>query len=62
MDEVYADAKLATVRATWELMRKDSDGKVVVGARNRSLDVLRRSADGKWRIFRSVNYPGKAGK
>jgi hypothetical protein len=29
-------------------------------AHNRSIDVFHLMADGKWRIFRSLNYPEKS--
>jgi hypothetical protein len=47
------------VRATWELTTTAADGTRTVGARNRSLDVLRAEADGHRVIFRSMNYPEK---
>ena len=59
LEEVYADGRLAIVRAVWELRVRAADGKVETRGRNRSLDVLRRAADGRWRIFRSINYPEK---
>jgi ketosteroid isomerase-like protein len=55
IDEIYADGKLAFVRATWELRVKSAAGKIEVKERNRGLDVLRQSGN-TWRIFRSVNY------
>jgi len=55
IDEVYADGKLAFVRATWELRTKSASGKTEVKERNRGLDVLRQTTSG-WRIFRSINY------
>lgn len=60
VEEVYADGRLAFVRAVWELRVTDADGKSESRARNRSLDVLRKSSDGKWRIFRSMNYPDRS--
>ena len=59
VQEVYADGNLAFVRAHWEQVTTAADGTRTVTARNRSLDVLRRDADGQWRIFRSMNYPEK---
>jgi uncharacterized protein (TIGR02246 family) len=59
VDEVYADGRLAFVRAVWELRVKTAQGQTEIKARNRSLDVLRPVEDGRWRIFRSVNYPEK---
>lgn len=60
VEEVYADSHMAIVRAVWELRVQKPDGKTAIGARNRSMDVLRLSKDGKWHIFRSINYPEKA--
>ena len=57
VEEVHADARLAFVRATWELAVTGPDGRREVKSRNRSLDVLRLDSDGDWVIFRSVNYP-----
>ena len=59
VDEVHADGNLAFVRATWERVTVGADGAPHVDERNRSLDVLRREADGRWVIFRSMNYPEK---
>jgi uncharacterized protein (TIGR02246 family) len=59
VEEVYADGPLATVRAVWTLEVRGSDGKTVVKGRNRSMDVFRLGGDGRWRIFRSMNYPEK---
>jgi uncharacterized protein (TIGR02246 family) len=57
VEEVYADGRLALVRAVWRLERKTAEGKTETKGRNRSLDLLRRGDDGRWRIFRSFNYP-----
>lgn len=57
VEEVCADGRMAIVRAVWELKVRNADGKIESRARNRSLDVLRRTADGQWRVFRSLNYP-----
>jgi ketosteroid isomerase-like protein len=57
LEEIYADGKLAFVRSRWEL-RITSGGNTVVKERNRSIDVLRRTADG-WKIIRSLNYPDR---
>lgn len=56
IDEVYADGSLPFVRSVWELRVKTVNGNVEVNERNRSIDVLRNSADG-WKIIRSLNYP-----
>jgi uncharacterized protein (TIGR02246 family) len=61
LDEVYADGKLAFVRATWELRVKSPDGQTDVKERNRAIDVLRQTPNG-WRIIRSINYPEQIGK
>jgi ketosteroid isomerase-like protein len=58
--EVYADDALAFVRSVWELHVTQSDGSIKTAARNRSIDVFHLMPDGKWRIFRSLNYPEKA--
>ena len=57
IEEIYADGKLAFVRSRWEL-RVTTGGNTVVKERNRSIDVLRRTADG-WKIIRSLNYPDR---
>jgi ketosteroid isomerase-like protein len=57
IEEIYADGKLAFVRSRWEL-GVTSGGTTVVKERNRSIDALRRTADG-WKIIRSLNYPDK---
>lgn len=59
VDEVYAEGRTAFVRSVWELRVREHGGAVTVKARNRSIDVLRRGEDGRWRIFRSLNYPEK---
>jgi ketosteroid isomerase-like protein len=56
-EEIDADGKLAFVRSRWEL-RVTSGGNTVVKERNRSIDVLRLSAD-DWKIIRSLNYPDR---
>jgi uncharacterized protein (TIGR02246 family) len=55
-EEFECSGDLAFARSTWEL-RATHEGSTTVLARNRSIDILRRSPDGKWRIFRSLNYP-----
>ena len=62
VEEVFADGRVAFVRATWELRVGAAGGKKEVKGRNRSLDLLRLGSDGKWRIFRSMNYPEPAPK
>jgi uncharacterized protein (TIGR02246 family) len=56
-EEFECSGDLAFVRSTWELREARPDGSTAVDARNRSVDILRRSPAGKWRIFRSLNYP-----
>ena len=58
-EEVYASGDLAFARSHWEFRVPDAQGKPQVKARNRSVDILRRDAKGKWSIFRSLNYPEK---
>jgi uncharacterized protein (TIGR02246 family) len=62
VEEVFADGRVAFVRAVWELRVAGAGGKKEVKGRNRSMDLLRSGQDGKWRIFRSVNYPEAAPK
>lgn len=62
VEEVFADGRVAFVRAIWELRVDGAGGKKEVKGRNRSLDLLRLGSDGKWRIFRSMNYPETAPK
>ncbi|HEY6067041.1 MAG TPA: nuclear transport factor 2 family protein [Thermoanaerobaculia bacterium] len=59
VEEIYADGRLAIVRAIWKLEVKGADGKTETKGRNRSIDVLRFGDDGRWRILRSTNYPEK---
>ncbi len=55
-EEFECSGDLAFVRSTWELRVSRPDGTTAVQARNRSVDILRRTG-GQWRIFRSLNYP-----
>ena len=59
VEEVYAEGRTAFVRSVWEARIKSADGTVVIKDRNRSIDVFRLGEDGRWRIFRSLNYPEK---
>jgi uncharacterized protein (TIGR02246 family) len=59
VDEIYAEGRTAFVRSIWELRVREHGGAAIAKARNRSIDVLRRGEDGRWRIFRSLNYPEK---
>jgi hypothetical protein len=40
----------------------NADGKAEIKSEIRSVDILRRSDDGTWKIFRSLNYPASASK
>jgi uncharacterized protein (TIGR02246 family) len=62
VEEVFADGRVAFVRAVWELRSAGAGGGKEVKGRNRSMDLLRSGQDGKWRIFRSMNYPEAAPK
>jgi ketosteroid isomerase-like protein len=62
VEEVFADGRVAFVRAVWELRVDGVGGRKEVKGRNRSMDLLRSGPDGKWRIFRSMNYPEAAPK
>ena len=62
VEEVFADGRVAFVRAVWELRVAGVGGRKEVKGRNRSMDLLRSGQDGKWRIFRSMNYPEAAPK
>lgn len=59
VQEIYADHNTGFARSVWEYRTKAADGTLKVLARNRSIDVFRMGKDGKWRIFRSLNYPEK---
>jgi len=56
-EEFECSGNLGFARSTWKLEVKTPDGKGEVKAQNRSIDILRRSTDGEWKIFRSLNYP-----
>ncbi len=60
VEEVYADDSLSFVLAVWELQVARGDSTPAIKARNRSVDLLRLGQDGRWRIFRSINYPEKS--
>jgi uncharacterized protein (TIGR02246 family) len=62
VEEFYCSGGLGFVRSTWRLEITNADGKTDVKAENRSVDILRRSEDGEWKIFRSLNYPVAAPK
>jgi uncharacterized protein (TIGR02246 family) len=61
-EEFYCSGNLGFVRSTWRLEVTNADGKAEIKAENRSVDILRRSDDGSWKIFRSLNYPVSAAK
>ena len=56
-EEFYCSANLGFVRSTCRLEIKSAEGRTEVKSENRSIDILRRSDDGTWKIFRSLNYP-----
>lgn len=56
-EEFECSGDLGFVRSTWRLEVTGADGKIEVKAENRSVDILRRTANGEWKIFRSLNYP-----
>lgn len=56
-EEFYCSGNLGFVRSTWRLEITNADGKTETKAENRSVDILRRSDNGRWTIFRSLNYP-----
>jgi len=55
IDEVQASGDLAAEFSTWKFI--DPAGNML--AHNRGMDLLRRDAQGRWRIVRSLNYPVK---
>jgi len=59
VQEIHAEGRIAFVRSIWEL-HAVKDGKPQVIARNRSIDVLHIDGNGRWVIFRSMNYPEKS--
>jgi len=61
-EEFQCSGNLGFVRSTWRLEATSADGKVEIKAENRSVDILRLSEDGTWKIFRSLNYPVVAPK
>jgi uncharacterized protein (TIGR02246 family) len=61
-EEFQCSGNLGFVRSTWQLELTKADGKTEVKAENRSVDILRLSEDGTWKIFRSFNYPVVAPK
>jgi uncharacterized protein (TIGR02246 family) len=61
-EEFQCSGNLGFVRSTWQLEVTNADGKTEIKAENRSVDILRLSEDGTWKIFRSLNYPVVAPK
>src|SRR5262249_13643730 len=61
-EEFYCSGNLGFVRSTWRLEVTNADGKAEIKSENRSVDILRRSDDGSWKIFRSLNYPASVSK
>lgn len=61
-EEFQCSGNLGFVRSTWRLEVTSADRKIEIKAENRSVDILRLSEDGSWKIFRSLNYPVVAPK
>ena len=55
--EILVDGDLATVAVIWTLTVRDSSGRVLETTREDGVDVLRRQADGHWRIHISHAFP-----
>ena len=55
--EILVDGDLATVALVWTLTVTDRQGRVLETTREDGLDVLRRQADGTWRIHISHAFP-----
>ena len=58
-EQVMVSGNLATAFATWSEYVANSPKPRAV---NRTVDILRRGKDCRWRIVRSVNYPLKDGR
>ena len=56
IDEVQCSGDLAAEFSTWKLVAHQN-GTDRILAHNRGMDLLRRNAQGQWRIVRSLNYP-----
>jgi len=56
-EEFQCSGNPGFVRSAWRLEVTRADGKIEIKAENRSVDILRLSEDGTWKIFRSLNYP-----
>jgi steroid delta-isomerase len=59
-DQIVVSNGLAAAFSKWTAVVTNPQGKPEVRAENRSVDVLRRGADCRWRIIRSLTYPLKA--
>jgi ketosteroid isomerase-like protein len=58
-EQVMVSGNLATAFATWsEHVANNPEPRAII----RTVDVLRRGKDCRWRIVRSVNYPLKDGR
>src|SRR2546430_1085792 len=58
-DEIRVSGKIAAAFSQWQAFLTKPDGTKELRATNRSVDVLRRGTDCRWRIFRSLTYPVK---
>ncbi len=56
-EEIDCSGKIGFVRSTWQLEVTGADGKKEIKAENRSVDILRLTDDGTWKIYQSLNYP-----
>jgi ketosteroid isomerase-like protein len=56
-EEFECSGNLGFVRSTWVLKQNDGTGAAKELAKNRGVDLFRRDANGRWKIFRSLNYP-----
>jgi ketosteroid isomerase-like protein len=56
-EEFECSGNLGFVRSTWVLEQNDASGTVKELEKNRGVDLFRRDANGRWKIFRSLNYP-----
>jgi ketosteroid isomerase-like protein len=57
IESIAVDGDLAAVRLIWTVTITAADGTVLENAREKGLDVLRRRADGRWRISLSYAFP-----
>ena len=58
-DDIRVSGKIAAAFSLWQAFLTKPDGTKELRATNRSVDVLRRGTDCRWRIFRSLTYPVK---